>query len=462
MNRLLITIGCLVFLPWMGQSQNSYSLEEAIDYALKNSSSLKMKQIDIADAEQRIKELRSRGLPTVSGTANYQFFAAVPQQPLEDFISPIVIGVLNSTVSQQNPIPLGPTQTFEVSFAQKHNVSGAIDARALIFDGSYLAALKAARLFRDFVDTGVDIDEQAIINNVTKAYMNVLILEINKETIDNNISSIEKSLFEMREMYKEGFIEELDVDRLELSLANLQTEMSKLLQVENLSKNLLKFQMDYPIDDPIALTEDLDSFIAKSKIDEVNLEDDFDVSKRAEVVQIKKGLELQELNRESISKGNLPSLTAFANASETLARNELFNNDLAGWLPSAVLGLNLNVPIYDGGLRKAQIERSKLATQKATIELENFEKAVSLQVANARLQYKNAKATIEARERSQALAEKIFEKTQIKFREGVGSSIELTQAEAALFNEQSNYINALYDLLSAKVELDIALGNLKK
>jgi len=330
--------------------------------------------------------------------------------------------------------------TFEASFVQKQSLGAQLDARMLLFDGSYLAALKAARLYRDFVDTGVAVTEQEIKNNVTKAYMNVLILDINKETIDNNISSLEKSLFEMREMYKEGFIEELDVDRLELSLSNLQTEMSKLLQVENLSKNLLKFQMDYPLDDQIELTEDLDSFIAKSKIDQVNLDDDMDLDNRPEILQIKKGIELQDINTESISKSNWPSLSAFANASETLARDDLFNSDLVGWLPSAVLGLNLDIPIYDGGLRKAQIEKSE--------------------VSNARLQYRNAKATVESRERSLQLAEKIFEKTQIKFKEGVGSSIELTQAESALFNEQSNYINALYDLLSAKVDLDIALGNL--
>jgi len=452
-------MGFIAMLPLAGQAQ-SYSLEEAIDYALKNSASLKMKQIDIADAEQSIKELRSRGLPMVSGNVNYQYFPAPPQQPLEDFISPIVIGVLNETVTAPNPIPLGPPMTFEASFVQKQNLAAKVDARMLLFDGSYLAALKAARLYRDFVDTGVAISEQEIKNNVTKAYMNVLILDINKETIDNNINSIEKSLFEMREMYKEGFIEELDVDRLELSLYNLQTEMGKLLQVENLSKNLLKYQMDYPLDDQIVLTEDLDSFIAKSKIDEVNLDEEVDVSARPEIVQIKKGLELQDVNRESIAKSNWPSLSAFANAGETLARDDLFNSDLVGWLPSAVLGLNLDVPIYDGGLRKAQLERSKLATQKAQIELETFEKAIGLQVANARLQYKNAKVTVEARERNLVLAEKIFEKTQIKFREGVGSSIELTQAESALFNEQSNYINALYDLLTAKVDLDIALGKL--
>ncbi len=459
-SRITLIFISILVLQNVGQAQASFTLEEAIDYALKNSSSLKMKQLDIREAAISVDEIKANGMPTVNGTLGYQYFPAVPQQPLEDFISPIVIGVLNNSVTQANPIPIGDPTFFEVSFAQKHNIAASIDARALIFDGSYLAAVKAARLYKDFIGSGVEISEQEIRNNVTKAYMNVLILDKNKETIDKNISSLEKSLFETKEFYKEGFIEELDVDRLELSLANLETEKMKLLQVENLSKNLLKFQMEYPMEQQIALAEDLETVIEKSKIDEVNLEDEFDITKRPEYIQINKGLELQDIQLESVKKSNWPSVSAFANAGETLARNELFNNDLPGWLPSVVLGLNVNVPIYDGGLRKSQIEKSKLATEKALIERDNFERAIELQVANARLQYKNAKATLESTEKSLALAEKIYEKTQIKFREGVGSSIELTQAEAALFNEQSLNINALYELLNAKIDLDIALGKL--
>lgn len=459
-NRLLLIFISMLLLHNIGAAQESFTLEQAINYAMKNSSSLKMKNIDILEAEQSIKELKTRGMPTVSGTVSYQYFPIIPQQPLEDFISPIVVGVLNNTVTQMNPIPLGDPTFFEVSFAQKHNIAASVDARALIFDGSYLAAIKAARLYKEFVNSGVAISEQEIRNNVTKAYMNVLILDKNKETIEKNIKTLEKSLFETRELYKEGFIEELDVDRLELSLNSLMTERGKLFQVENLSKNLLKFQMDYPLDDDITLAEDLETIIGKSKIDEVNLDDEFDISQRPEFIQIAKGLELQDIQLESVEKTNLPSVTAFANFGETLARNELFNNDLPGWLPSSVLGLNVNVPIYDGGFRKTQIEKSKLATQKALIERDNFTRAIELQVSNARLQYINAKSTLESTEKSLALAEKIFEKTQIKFREGVGSSVELTQAEAALYNEQSLNINALYDLLTAKIDLDIALGKI--
>ncbi len=439
-------------------AQTSFTVDEAIEYAMQRSASLKMKQIDIAEAEYEIKSLRSNGLPKVNGTVNYQYFPAVPQTPLEDFITPIVINVLNNTVAQGNEIPFPDPQVFEFSFVTKNNLSANIEASSLIFDGSYLAALKAARLYKTFVDEGVAVAEQDIRNNVTKAYLAVLILDKNKETIQNNITNLERTYFEMNEMYKEGFIEKLDVQRIELTLSRLRSESQKLLQVENLSKNLLKFQMDYPLSDDIELTEDLETVIGMAQIDDVDLESPISYDLRPEYRQIKRGLELQDLNVERLERSNWPSLSAFANLGESLQRNNLFDSNEAGWLPSAVVGLNLNVPIYDGGFRKAEIGKAKLANDRALLELENFERAVALQIYNARLQFVNAKTTLENAEYTLVLTEEIYETTQIKFREGVGSSIESTQAEASLFEAQSNYINALYDLLNAKTDLDIAIG----
>jgi len=445
----------------MGLSaQTSFTVEEAIQYAMQRSASLKLKQIDIEDAGYEINRLRSMGLPTVNGNVNYQYFPAVPAVPLEDFITPIVIGVLNNTVSQGMPIPFPEPQFFEFSFVTKNNLSGTLEANSLIFDGSFFAALKAAKLYRTFVEEGVAITEQEIRINVTKAYLGVLILEKNKETIAKNIKNLERTYFEMSEMYKEGFIEKLDVQRIELTLSVLRSEAEKLIQVENLSKNLLKFQMDYPLMEDIQLSEDLESSIALAQIDEVNLEAGVDFNLRPEYRQIKKGLELQEVNMERLKKTNWPSLSAFGSVGQSLQRNKLFDSDEGDWLPNAVVGLNLNIPIYDGGLRKAEIGQARLENERVLIELENFEKAVALQVQNARIQFINAKTSVENAEFTLALTEEIYKTTQIKFREGVGSSIESTQAEASLFDAQSNYISALYDLLNAKTDLDIAMGKL--
>jgi len=441
-------------------AQNTFTLEEAISYALENSNSIEAKNIEIADAIQNVKELKAIGLPKVSGRVDYQYYIKTPSQPLEDFITPSVIAVLNNTISAQDPIPVFQSEPIEFSFFLRNNLNANIDASMIVFDGSYLAALEAAKLFKDFSKEGIEVTKQEIRATVTKAYLNVLILEKNKETIQKNIKNLEKSIFEIGEMYKSGFLEKLDVDRLDVSFLNLKTEYAKLLQVEKLSKNVLKFQMDYPLEDEIILTENLDEALDRYLVEEVSEETELDYSKKAEYLQILMGLELNAINVKRLQKGYYPTLSVFANLSETLQREKLFNNDEVGFLPAVSVGLSLNVPIYDGGEKSAQIQRAKLTLEKRNLDLENFEKVTALQVYNSKLQYLNARSTVETTKRSLELMEDIHEKTLIKFREGVGSSIEVTQAESNLYQAQSSYINALYDLLNAKTDLDIALGEI--
>lgn len=454
-------VTCLMFssVHLFVQAQESFSLEESILFALDNSNEISLKKIEIADAIQNIRELKSAGLPKVSGSIDYQYYFVIPSQPLDDFVSPTVINILNSTVTMDNPIPDFQGEPQQFSFFQRNNLSANIDATFVAFDGSYLAALEAAELFENFSREGMEVTKQEIRSNVTKAYLNVLILDKNKATIQKNITNLEKSIFEIGEMYKSGFMEKLDVDRLQVSLSNLETEMNKLLQVEQLSKNMLKFNMNYPLTEDIVLTEDLDEALNKYKLDDVNLQEEIDFTKRAEYTQILMGLELNQINVKRLKRGYLPRLVLFGNLGESLQRDKLFSDE-AGFLPSVSAGASLNIPIYDGNEKNAQLERAKLNRDKRQLDLENFEKGVALQIYNSKLQFLNAKSTVETTERSLALMEEIYEKSLIKFREGVGSSVEVSQAESSLFQAQANYINALYELLNAKTDLDIAQGEI--
>ncbi len=461
MVQRIFNLTCLILFCSMPLcAQQSFTLQEAIDYALEHNTELRLKQIELADAEANIMELRSIGMPKVTGGVNFQHYLATPATPLQDFITPIVIGVLNQTVTAADPIPPPTPVFFEFSPFTKNNFSASVDANWLAFDGSFLAAVKAAKLFREMTANGSKTTEQEIRNNIVKAYMNVLILDKNRETLAKNLKNLEKSIFEMEEMYKEGFIGKLDVSRLELSRYNLSVEQTKLDQVEHLSKNILKFQMNYPVEEPIELSEDLDMVIDQFKIDNVDLDEDIDYSKRAELEQIDMGIALNDLNVERLKRTNWPSVRLFATLSESLQRNDLFDSNEGGWIPTALAGVNVNVPIYDGNLRKAQIERATLDVEKAKIQRDEFKRGVLLQVENAKIQYINAKANVDVTEKSLALAEEIHESELIKFKEGVGLSIEITQAESALYAAQSNYINALYNLLTAKTDLDIALGKI--
>lgn len=457
MQRIILTIICLSF--WnLGFNQKSFTLAEAIDYAIKHSHDLELDHIQVKTASAEIKEFKSIGVPTVKAGVDYNYYVYTPATPIQDFITPAVYRVL-AEEGLADPFT-GTLESQKFSFFQPHNLTGRIDATALLFDGSYLEGLKAARLFKELQTKAIAVTEQGIRSNVTKAYLNTLIININEKTLQDNIENIEKALFETSEIYKSGFAEQLDVDRIQLSLKRLEAEKDKIEQYRNLSKNLLKFQMNFPLDDEMTLSEDLETLINRMKIETVNLEDPIDYDKKAELAQINTGYELNRLNLNRIKKAKLPSVRLNASISEQLQRTNLFSNEETGFLPTASVGIGINVPIYDGGARSGQEQKAALELEKISIETEQFKKGVNIQIFNARQQYINAKKTLDSREEIVTMVQNIYDKTLIKYKEGVGSSIEVTQAESSLYQAQNDYINALYELLNAKIDLDIASGNL--
>jgi len=303
--------------------------------------------------------------------------------------------------------------------------------------------------------------EVTVRENVTKAYLSALIAARNREIVSKNISNLEKTLSDVRATYEEGFAEKLDVDRLELSLSNLQNELESLEGVIELNYNLLKFQMGYPVEQDITLTDDIDVLIGESLVNsQVLLDEELDPMQRAEYQVLEGGEKLNEMDIRRIRSGYYPSLYAFGSYSQSLFRNDLFDSEANGWLPAAVVGATLNIPIFDGFMKSAQIDQAQIELEKTQLQKSEFVRTANMQVMNARISYRNALRNVDNLQASLDLAEQIYETTQIKFREGVGSSVEVSQAEADLYAAQGNYITALYDLLVARTDLEVALGTL--
>ncbi len=439
--------------------QQSFTLSKAIDYALKNGQSLKMVQLDMADAHEQVNEYKSIGLPQLNGGVNYTYYFVTPSQPVQDFISPIVYGVLQAeNLIDQGGIPT--PETFDFSLFQKQNLTANLEFSQLLFDPSYITGLKAARLYKDLVSKSSAVAERDIRGNVTKAYFSILIAQENLNIIAKNIEVVSKSHSDAEQLYENGFVESLDVDRLFLSLENLKTEATNLGQLVVMSKNLLKYQMNYPIYDDLTLSENLEEVISISLLNDIDLLEDIDYNLRPEYDQLNTSQELNQLDLKRQKDGYWPSVRAFANASESLQRNNIFDSSESGWLPSAAAGVAIKLPIFDGNQRKSQIQRTKLRIEKTDLERSEFERGMVLQVQNARINFANAKRSLQDKNNALELNQKIYDKTMIKFNEGVGSSVEVSQAEASLYQAQSAYINALYDLVLSKTDLDLALGNL--
>lgn len=449
----------LIFLLMLGQgllAQQNYTLPDAIDYALEHHPSLHSATLDGVNAEWQYKEALSTGLPRITGNVDYNYYYKVPVTPTEDFITPLVTEAITG-----QPYT-GPVEYFEFAFLQKNQFNVGLRGEVLVFDGNFLKGLKASKLFINLAKRQVELSEQDVIQNVVRAYQNVLIAKENIDIIQDNINNVTDALNETQIMYDNGFVEELDVDRLKLSLDNLITEKEKIVELIQVSKNLLKYQMAYPIDEPIDLTDNLEEILSTMMLVEDGNIGQIDYTARPEHRLLVDALTLDHADYVRIKQAYLPSVSANAGYTQSLQRNSLFNGDETGFLANGAVGLTARIPIYDGGNTKAKLQQKKIEIEKREIELAEFDRGMRLQVMNASTQYENAKKTLESVQRTLDLNEKIYNTTQIKYKEGVGSSIEVTQAESSLYQAQANYINALYDVLTTRTELAIASGELLK
>lgn len=447
--RKIMFILYSIFLAYGVEAQQTFTLEEAISYAVQNNPNLKQNRMDIKDADEQIRGYRSTGLPQLRGNAQWQHFLEIPTQILPA-----------GSFMEGNPdlgIPPNPPEDLEVQFGTKNNISAGLEFTQLLFDGSFFVGLRAMRLYRDLVQKQIANSEAEVRNQVTEAYLAVLIAIRNNEILEKNIGNLEGAYRETNALFDNGFVERLDVDRIELSLENLKIEAENVSRMLQLSFNILKFQMGYPMQQDIAVSDEMDLLLQQALISDAIVEEAFNPAIRPEYGVLEKAIEMQSVNVDQFRMGYIPTLNGFANYSQSLQANELSSGT---WFPTSVVGIRLQVPIFDGFGRASNIQRARVDLDKAKMQRDAFTELATMEVMNARISYQNARQSVASRERSMVLAERIFDTTQIKYREGVGSSLEVTQAESELYNAQANYINALFDLLSANNEIKRALGKL--
>jgi len=440
-NHFILFLLLLFSISASAQEAKSFTLEEAIAYALTNSFEVKNAHIVIADADQLIKENKATGMPQVSAALGYSYSFKLPE-------TVVPAGLFSGMPPVDGEFEKLP------AFGAKNRITATIDASFLVFDYSYLTALKAARTAKTMAFSQKQQAEVMVKNQVRAAYFPPLILEESKKTLQKNIANLEKLFFETNELYKAGFVEQLDVDRLELSLANLKTEVNNLDRQKELVYNVLKLTMNYPADQPIAIADDINRLLVDA--DSGDLEGNINYSTRAEYRVAQQGQILQDLNVSYIKSTYYPNLVTFAQYQQTGQSAKFFQDNL--WTDLGIVGFNINVPIYSGGAKRAKLQRAKLDLEKSNNQIKSLERVIWMEIGNARIAYRNAVQRVSDQQRNLDLAQRIYDTTQIKYKEGVGSSLEITQAEQALFQSQQNVIQARYDLLLAKVDLDKALG----
>jgi outer membrane protein len=476
MKRVFHLLLLVLTVPVPGVAQNtggsSLTLEECIDYALENSISIKNAVLDEQIADARVKETRGIGLPQIDASVGLlhnqklpRFFAqyVTPEPGEKTFID----------LSGVPGIQDGDVVAMQNFFQLRSSGNASVNINQILFSGSYLVGLKAANAYRELSIRSTRQSKEQTIQQVTKAFYGVLINKDRMNLFDNNIARVDSLLRTTKALHENGFAEGIDVDRIQVTLNNLVAERNKFYNLQELAVHLLKFQMNYPMDQLLDVAGDIASLEVEEGLLK-NYELDFDYTKRSDYSLLEANRSLQELDIKNKFSAALPGLSAFANlgySTQSPNIGGLFRTnttevpDAEGigpdkWYSFNTFGVNLSIPIFSGLQRSYRLQQAKINMMKIENNFTSLKSAIDLEVRQAAISYLNAIKSMESQRANRALAENIARITKIKYEEGVGSNLEVIEAEAALKEAQINYYTALYDALIAKVDLDQAYGKL--
>lgn len=415
-----------------------FSLQEAIDYAQNHSSSILNAKLDQDIAGNTVRQTIAIGLPQLSGNANFQDFLKVPTNLLPgDFFG--------------QPGTLVP-----VKFGVKYQSSAGLELNQKVFDGTYLVGLQASRTYKELSTKNLKRSRIETAVAVSKAYYSVLVSNEQLSLLDANLLRLKKSFHDTEALFKNGFVEKIDVDRLTVLNNNLETERENVIRLLTLNVNLLKFQMGMSIQSKLTLKDSISGLQVEHML---SASDTATYQNRIEYSLLETQKKLNELDLKRYKSLYLPTLSAFGNTSESFQSNS-FSDLFDRSFPTTVIGLRLAVPIISGGMKIYQVRNAKLEILKTQNNLNNLKNGINLEVEQAQTTYMNGLKSLENQKRNMELAQEVLRVTKIKYEQGVGSSIEVTTAETSLKESQNNYINALYDLLINKVNMDKALGRI--
>lgn len=447
-QKIIYTLLFATLISINSNAQESFqlSLQEAVDYAMKNQNSVKNAELDKEIAVQKVKETVAIGLPQVNGKASYQNFLDIPTQVIPNFIGPAA-GMAPGTYPEFIAAQFGVT----------NNMSLGIEASQLLFDGNYLLGLKAASVYKDLSIKALKRTKIETQVNVTKAYYNALVAKKNLELLDANVNQLKKTLDDTKAYYDQGFVEKVDIDRLNVLYNNLITERENISRVVELSKVVLKFQIGMPLNSSLELKDKLEDIVLQQSL---NSEEKVNVDARVEYQLLKTQMRLNELDYKRNIVTRAPSLVAFGSYSQNA-----FNNDIGKltdkFYPTTVVGLQLNVPIVGSGKKWYQTKQARLNLEKSKNDLRNLESALDLESKNANVTFNNSVSSLNNQRKNMELASEILRVSKAKYEQGVGSSLEVVTAQTSLKEAETNYINALFNALVAKIELEKSKGNIQ-
>jgi outer membrane protein TolC len=421
----------------------SYDLQGCISYAIRNQESVKLAQMNVRTAQAEVGEKLSTGLPQIDASANFQDNFKIQRSFVPAFL-------FDNTAPEGLFIP--------VQFQPKYSGNAVVQLEQLIFDFSYLLGVRAAREYVDLQQTQVQFSKVDIKAAVSKAYYGVLVSRERIGLIDQNYQRLDTLLRETRALYQNGFAELLEVQRIEVAYNNIMVERQKAYGTVTLAKQILQYQMGMPV---------RDSLILSGSIKEIELSsNDYAGSisnpkSRIEYQLFEKQKSLQEINfkyQKSLYYPRLSGVVAYGSNTGVNSFGDFWNFN-QNWFGFGYYGINLRIPIFDGFKRKHTFAKTQIELDKIYLQMSQFERSTDFQVAQAQTNFAQSVLTLQNQQRNMELAKEVTRVTKIKYQNGVGSNLEVVNAEADYKEAETNYFATLYEALIRKIDLDRALGN---
>ena len=420
---------------------HAFSLADAVNYAQKNNVQVKNSLLDIDIQIQTNREIASAALPTIGSNLSATNFLTIPTSLLPGQIFGGAAGTF---------IP--------VQFGTKYNSTYGLNFNQILFDGQVFIALQARATSLDWKRKNAALTEENIKANIYKIYYQLSASKTQLNILDANIERLEKLAKDAAAMYKNGFAEKLDVDKVNVQLNNLQTEKLKANNSVTIGFMGLKMLMGMPVKDSLILTD----IINESNLStDVLYEDNFQYGLRKDFQYLTTIQKLSQYNIKRYQLSYLPTITLNGAYTKNAQRTEFdFFEKNGNWFKTSLIGLNINLPIFTGMSRMAKVNKAKLELQQVDNQMTALKNNIDNELSQAKLNYMSSVATVNFQKKNMQLAENVYSQTKKKFEAGAGSNTEISAAQADLVAAQNNFMNALYTALISKVDLLKASGKL--
>lgn len=465
MGKLLI----LLLLPAFAVAQtdsvkvtkHEFSIQQAVDYAIKNNVNVKNALVDVQLQVEQNREFTSNAYPHINASLGTTYNPNIATQVIPNFISPATYQVLiDQGVKDGNGNPITMPNDFgfiAAQFGTKYSATAGISLSQILFDGQVFVGLMARPTAVEFKKKSMEVTAEMIKANIYKIYYQLVVSKTQIELLDANISLLEKLLRDTKIIYENGFREQLDVDKVTVQLANLQTEKAKVLNTVSNGYYGLKVLMGMPIKDELVLTDKLTEDQIKEGILEKSV---YSYEDRKEFQYAQIGKTLNEYNVRRYKLSQIPTISLNGQYAKNAQRNKWNFFSKGDWFTISSVNLNVNIPIFNGFFTKSKIAQAKLEVRKIDNQMEALKLSIDNEVEVARNNYRTAIATMDYQKKNMQLAQKVYDQTKKKYEMGTGSQQEINAAQTDMKAAQTNYITALYDAIIAKVDFMKATGKL--